>query len=48
MSDTHEALRSAEGESRASDVRQNLLRAKQMKQELQKTSYIIGTDDEYK
>lgn len=48
LSDTHEALRSAEGESRAVDVQQNLLRAKQMKQELQKTSYIIGTDDDYK
>jgi hypothetical protein len=47
MSDTHEALKMAEGKARADEVQRNIARAKQMKLELQKTSYVIGNDDDY-
>ena len=53
VSDTQSALRGpslgSDGNSynRANEVQKNIARAKQMKQELQKTSYVIGDDEEY-
>lgn len=46
MSNTHEALKTIEGHG-ANDVSKQLERAKQMKTALQKTSIVIGDDNEY-
>eukprot|EP01035_Chromulina_nebulosa_P021301 gene21301-27598_t len=57
LTDTQEALRiaegfgkatSTEGESYGLEVQKNIQRAKEMKQALQKTSYVIGDDYEYR
>lgn len=46
LSNTHSALKIIEGHS-ANDVSKQLERAKEMKQALQKTSIVIGDDQEY-
>lgn len=46
LSNTHSALKIVEGHS-ASNVFDEMQRAKQMKQALQKTSIVIGDDEEY-
>ena len=47
LTDTKEALKLAEGQCRADEVLKNIERAKQMKADLQKTSYVIGNDADY-
>lgn len=46
MSNTHAALKTIEGRS-ANDVSAQIERAKQMKAALQKTSFVIGDDEDY-